>query len=44
MTDTTLLLGAYDVPEALLDDDGAEITSAEPADVRPWTAPQPGIV
>ena len=41
--DTTLLLAANDVPEALLDDDGSEITNADLVDVEPWMTPQSDV-
>jgi hypothetical protein len=41
--DTTLLLAANDVPEALLDDDGGEVASAELDDVEPWMRPRTAI-
>jgi hypothetical protein len=41
--DTTLLLAVNAVPEALLDDDGAEATTEELDDVEPWMQPQTEI-
>jgi tartrate-resistant acid phosphatase type 5 len=38
--DTTLLLAANDVPEALLDDDGSETTDGTLDDFEPWMLPQ----
>jgi hypothetical protein len=38
--DTTVLLAANDVPEALLDDSGGEVESGDLDDVEPWMHPQ----
>jgi hypothetical protein len=41
--DTTLLLSAHDIPEALLDDDGREVASDELDDFERWMKPQTEI-